>query len=281
MNTQLTPPPVPPLSPSQRSRLRNRVMDQVHPQHSTTRRWAAPVIAVGAVAAVVAGTIVLTNGDQGAPGVTSTTPSNTPSAVRTATKPTSTPLGLEIPTDADLGPVPAAEAATVANKSCKLPNEPGVHVQVLWARRIRALKGSGMVLLVKGPSQPGGYFNQGIATCVAGMSISAVRDTDWAKRPTAAQGLSILGVNGFSEAAAGGKPARSQLWGLYRVRSNIVRIESRMVWKNGSAPWIKGIVDGGYAYTDSRAVSPKGLPTNLDVQYRAYDAQGNEVPVKP
>jgi hypothetical protein len=279
MNTQVTPPTIPPLSPSQRSRLRNRVMDQVNPQHSATRRWAAPVIAVGAVAAVVAGTIALTNGDQGAPGVTSTTPSSTPSGIRSATK--APPLGLEIPADADLGPVPATEAATVANKSCKLPNEPGVHVQVLWARRVRGLQGSGMLLLVKGPSQPGGYFHQGIATCLAGMSISAVRDSDWAKRPTPAQGMSVLGGSGFSEAAAGGKPARTQFWGLYRVRPEIVRIESRLVWKNGSAPWIKGVVDNGYAYTDSRSISPKGLPTDLTVQFRAYNTQGKEVPVKP
>jgi len=55
MNIQLDPPKVPPLTSSQRSRLRNRVMDKSMPgRDHSTRRWVAPMVAVAAVAALVA-----------------------------------------------------------------------------------------------------------------------------------------------------------------------------------------------------------------------------------
>ena len=61
MNTELEPPRVPPLTPAERSRLRNQVMDRSRPtEHRPGRRWLAPAIAVGAVAAVVTGTLVVT-----------------------------------------------------------------------------------------------------------------------------------------------------------------------------------------------------------------------------
>jgi hypothetical protein len=301
MNIQLDPPQVPPLSQSKRSQLRNRVMDKSRPAGST-RRWAAPVIAVGAVAAVVAGTLAITNNSVGAPGVAGTTPSQQPSM--TPTQPpratatntpgrtpsntpggsiTSGPIELALPADIDLGPVPLAEATSTARESCNLPGAKGTALQVLWARRVVGLQPTSraMVLLVKGAAQPGGYYDQGLAVCHLTTSISAVRDTDWAKHPTKAQGISVLGGNGFAERGATGKPVRAQGWTLYRARPEIARIESRYVWAGGSGSWTKGVVQGGFAFTDSRVSSEKKLPENLTEQLRAYDASGKPVPVHP
>lgn len=291
MNTQLEPPPVPPLTPAQRSRIRNQVMDKARPSRRTARRWAAPAIAVGAVAAVVAGTLAVTNQSPTIPSpeVAGTTPTPGPSATATPSHPSSKPAtpvdpkALALPSDIDLGAVPAAEAASVARKSCKLPNSSSTTVEPVWARRVQGLlEGKTIiVMLVKGPGQPGGYYDEGMAACQAGMMISAVRDTAWAKRPTKAEGLSGLGASGFSEQGETGKPVRAQLWTIYRARPEIARVESRYVWKGGSGPWIKGVVADGFAYTDSCANSTKEIPGGFTQQIRAYDAQGKLIPVQP
>ena len=62
MNTQLEPPPVPPLTTSQRARLRNQVMDGAAPPSvRRSHRWTVPAISVAATALVVAGALVIGN----------------------------------------------------------------------------------------------------------------------------------------------------------------------------------------------------------------------------
>jgi hypothetical protein len=86
MNIRLDPPPVPPLSPAERARLRNRVMDRVQPErHGSRRSWVAPVVGVGAVAAVVPGTLVITNRPPDEPGI-----AGMPAAAATPTRAAST-----------------------------------------------------------------------------------------------------------------------------------------------------------------------------------------------
>ncbi|MEU4191533.1 hypothetical protein AB0E69_06530 [Kribbella sp. NPDC026611] len=279
MTTKLDPPQVPPLTPAQHTRLRNRVLDQTQPAGAARRRWIAPVAAVGAVAAVAAvaaGTVAVADRihDQGVP--VSETPTATPSVKVKNSLPPNADTDLPLPTSVDLGPVPANEANAAAQASCRFPNGRSKPVQVLWDRRVRGLSPTSklMILLVKGPPQPGGYYDQGIALCQPGMNIVAVRDTDWAPQPTKAQPLTRIGGSGFST----GPTERSfQFWKLYRAHPTVARIESRYVWKGGAAPWIRGIVTNGYAYTDSRAIlHDNSTPTE---QVRAYDASGHRIPL--
>jgi hypothetical protein len=192
-------------------------------------------------------------------------------------------VDLALPPDSDLGPVPAAEAKAVAEESCRRPRGSTAPIEVIWARRVRGIKQADrtIVMLVKGPAKSNGYYDQGIAVCQPASAMSSVRDTDWAKQPTQAQGLSLLSGSGFSEKGAAGKPVQAESWSVYRARPEIARIESRFVWKNGTGPWTKGVVEGGYAYTDSRVRSEAAIPGEPTEQLRAYDAKGNLIPVAP
>ncbi|WP_432935884.1 hypothetical protein ACQPXM_21795 [Kribbella sp. CA-253562] len=288
MTTKLDPPPVPPLSPSQREDLRRQVMsavDEAPPKH---RRWVAPVVAVAAVTAVVTGTLAVT----GRPAETAP-----PAASPTAT-PSSTPTPPSTPGTAprswlpqvDLGPVSAAEATRAAN-ACKLP---GVRqVRPLWSRLVAlpASRGAqkGVIVLTKStPGQPGGTYGEGVFACFANGGGAAVRDTDWNRQPTPATGAVLISSVGIVGSEGSGKPSFASFQTLFRVRPEIARIESRAVWPEGHGQWTQGAVASGFAYTHSTAVIPAGQyratpegTSNLDQQFRAYDADGKPVPLKP
>ncbi|GAA0585007.1 hypothetical protein HPO96_10175 [Kribbella sandramycini] len=266
MNTRLDPPPVPPLPPAERDRIRRRVMTKSRPTTGTPiRRW-VPAVAVGAVAAVAVGGVVIGRLNTASPPpVGGRTPTPSLSLSAPATKPA------EAPADVDLGPL--AGAAEIASRSCKI--QPGP-IQVLWARQVQgAAAGSKeAVLLVKGSAQPGGTYDHGIAVCQAGAMITPVRDTEW-DEPTGARDLTPLGSGGIST------PPSAYVWTLYRARPNIARIETRYVWQGGSSPWRKGVVTGGFAFADFRVSFTKKAPPGLEPELRAYDAAGRPVPVKP
>jgi hypothetical protein len=279
MNIQLDPPPVPALSPSQRARLRNRVMDQSVPVRRPSRRWAAPVIAVAAVGAIVAGTLAISNqGPEALPGPPRV-------AASAGTTSSSAPAAEKI----DRGPASKAEADAAA-KSCRLPG--ATRSEVLWSRRVaipdRARLRQGVAVLVKNtPGQPGDVYGLGLMVCFAGGAGSAIHDSAWTKQPTRTQGLISLGGSGSIGHPGGNRPAIAQFQSLYRVRPEIARIQSRYVWDKGTGQWLEGVVTDGFAYTASGATIPnyKESADGTDAnggheELRAFDSLGNPVPIQ-
>lgn len=260
MNTQLEPPRVPPLSPAERSRLRNQVMDRSRPgDHRAGRRWIAPVVAVGSVAAVVAGTLVITNRPLDDPGVA------------TAATPTVARTGLEV--------VPDADATAAFAKSCerRIHGELKHPLTVVWARRVpgKTSKSSDILMIVKGSGA------SGIASCLAPSGAGGWEKSPpavwWSTFPSKKEGLA--GLTGGTSSTSEPKP-ESRIWMLYRARPEIARVESRYVSRGTVGPWQRGYVDSGYAYTDNRTNSVLSA-SSLRQEVRAYDAQGQLLPIEP
>ncbi|MER7247073.1 hypothetical protein [Kribbella sp. NPDC000426] len=254
MNTDLEPPRVPPLSPAERSRLRNHVMDKARPvEHRPSRRMIAPVVAVAAVGAAVAGTLVITNRAPSDPGVAGT-----------ATAAVPTPTGLPVVSD--------AEAIAAYTESCerRLHSKLDRPLTVAWARRVPAAnpRTTDILMVVKGSGA------SGVATCVVPAGGGGwQRDPSFLDVPTKKQGLT--GVSGGTSSA----PTGSRIWTLYRARPEIARIESRLVWKSVVSPWQRGTIDDGYAYADNRVTAVVDA-MYVEQEVRAYDAQGRPVPVE-
>jgi hypothetical protein len=260
MNTELEPPRVPPLSPAERARLRNQVMDRARPtENRPSRRMIAPVVAVGAVAAAVAGTLVITNRPPADPGVAGPATAATPTTART---------GLPV--------VPDAEATAAFAKSCErhLHAKLDPPLTVVWARRVPGAnpKKTDILMIVKGSG------NSGIASCVAPAGGGGWQkdSSDWTKLPTRQKGLT--GLTGGTSSTSEPKPA-SRIWMLYRARPEIARVESRYVWKGTAGPWEQGYVDNGYAYADNRTNAVVSAAT-VRQEVRAYDAQGQLIAVR-
>jgi hypothetical protein len=261
MNTRLDPPPVRPLTAAERARLRNRIMDQTRPAvRRPARRWIAPVVGVGAVAAVVAGTLVVTNRPSDDSGVAGTTTASTPAARRT---------GLEF--------VPDAEAVAAFAKSCErhMHGEIKQPLAVVWARRVpgKTSKAAAILMIVKGSGA------SGIASCLAPSGGGGWQKdpSGWTDLPTQKQGLARL--FGGTSSTSGPKP-ESRIWMLYRARPEIARVESRYLSHGTVGPWQRGYVDSGYAYADNRTNSALSA-SGLHQEVRAYDAEGRPIPIEP
>jgi hypothetical protein len=270
MNTLLEPPPVPPLSPRTRARLRHRVMTDAGP----SRRWAPAVIAVAAVGAVVAGSLVVRDGTRAQdpqPPVASGTP--------TAASPRAgKPLLL------DRGPATAAQVAAAIAK-CQ-PQHPE-RAQAVWSRRVlsysRGTPFETTALLVKNtPGQPGGYYNLGYVACVPPAGAASILDSTWRQSPTRADGLVTLGGMGKVGSAGAGTGQHAHYPSYHRVRPEIARIQARYVWPGGTGRWFEGVVAGGIAYTEVTADIPPPDVTveSLRQEFRAYDARGRVIPVR-
>jgi hypothetical protein len=275
MNLQLDPPPVPPLTSSQRSRLRNRVMDKSMPgRDRSTRRWVAPVVAIGAVAAVVAGTLVITSKPSSDPGV--------------AGSPAQTGVDAPARTGVDLGAVPRADLSGLV-RDCTFPEEKGT-VKLLWSRHVRGItkdSTASVAVAVNSVGRHPAIAKLGYRVCMTrtpasgrlgavGM-VGVVADKAWTTRPTAAQGLVLLGTNDSDLTADSGT---LQAWSIYRARPEIARVESRYVWKGEAGEWTTGVVDAGFAYTEVQAPGKFKNGDRLKQEVRAFDATGKPVPVK-
>ncbi|NIK59364.1 hypothetical protein [Kribbella shirazensis] len=263
MNTRLDPPPVAPLTAAERSRLRSRVMDKTRPATPRPiRRWIAPAVGVAAVAAVVAGTLVVTNRPSDDSGVTGTATAATPTAARTG-----------------LDEVPDAEAVAAFAKSCERRQHGPLKrpLTVVWARRVpgKTPKSTEILMIIKGSGA------SGISSCLAPSGAGSWQRTPpavwWNTLPTKKEGLASL--TGGTSSTSDPKP-ESRIWMLYRARPEIARVESRYVWNGTVGPWQRGYVDSGYAYTDNRMHS--GLNASaLRQEVRAYDAQSRLIPIEP
>jgi hypothetical protein len=288
VNTQLEPPKVPPLTPDRRAQLRSRVLDQASrtDQPHARRRWVGPAVAVAAVVAVVAGSVAVAN----RPNEVLPAPQVAASPPPTIDKTKIVKVAKDYLPKIDLGPVGAAEAARAAN-ACKLPG--AKQIDGVWSRRV-AIPGatksaSGVVVLTKNtPGQPGGTYDQGIFTCFAEGAGAAVHDTEWKKRTTPADPAVLLSGMGHVGGTGDRQPSFASSETILRIHPRITRIESRYVWAKGQGQWTEGAVAGGFAYTHSTALIPPGQykPTpegnsDLHQQYRAYDAAGKPVPIKP
>ncbi|TDD58671.1 hypothetical protein E1263_18360 [Kribbella antibiotica] len=277
MNTDLEPPTVPAMTPDQHDRLRRQLLQKTRPAVRRTPAWAAPLVAVGAVAAIVAGTIAVVQHPQGEQAPVAGTSSKDPKSDKQPASPVPPQSDkiLPFPTAVDLGPVSAADAAAAA-KSCNVPGADGA-LQVLWSRRLKGPKpGSSFVQLVvaRAKSPKGQVF----AVCQQGLGVHVIPNQDWIKAATSTQAVAAVIGSSWST-----QPTKMyfQRWTLYRAEPNVARIESRYVWRGGASAWITGAVADHFAYTDSRAipVGPNsGTPTE---QVRAFDAQGRPVPFKP
>ncbi|MFB6720721.1 hypothetical protein ACFCV3_11195 [Kribbella sp. NPDC056345] len=271
MTVRTDPPRVPPLSPQQHSRLRRQVMAKARPARRTAAgRW-VPAIAVAAVAAVTAGAVAI--GGMTGPAA----PPAGSSPTRSIQPPTPLPLrDFVVPTEVDLGPYPTA--ASIASTACLI--EKGT-TEVVWARYVLdSTAGSRTsILLVRRPAdgEPNDGYHQRMAVCVPYSLNNPIPDSDWDRRPTAAQGLAILTTGAFETPVTGA----TQFWRIYRAVPEIARVESRYVWQGGAGPWTKGVVADGFAYTDTRAKYGGKSPAGLKAQIRAFDAAGNAVPVNP
>lgn len=289
MNLRLDPPPVPPLSAAERSRMRNQLMDNTRPAtHRPARRWVAPVIGVGAVAAVVAGTLVVTQKspeDAGAAGTS---------------KPLASP---EAKVGVDLGPVPRADVAKIV-ADCQFPDEGGP-AQLVWSRHVRGITKDSTALVAvalntkKGTVQPTGTPGgrkpgKGGAPSTAKLGyrfcqtrtppsgklgaigmVGRVDDKAWRTHPTAQRALVALGS---ADGDFTNDLTTLQSWRLYRASPDVAKIEARYVLNGKTGPWTNGVVDDGFAYIEVQANGKFTVGQRLKMEVRAFDATGKALP---
>jgi hypothetical protein len=268
MNLDLDPPPVPPLSPAQRARIREQIMQS--PVGRTPRRWAVPIAAVTAVAAVIAGvTFAGRHGVDTAPPITNLP---VPDAIKV-----------------DLGPADAGELAKL-KRTCQtgFRQTPG---EVLWSRKVKRFASiskeknlTGVVALMK-VSQPKARpgHSLGVLFCTADGSGHGVLDSNWTANPSPAQGM--LAIDELTHVEAGMPPNGAPMlevneaWGMYRVRPEIARIQSRLVWADGSTPWYEGVVLDGIAYAVAADTITKSPKPHAVREFQAFDNHGRPVPL--
>ena len=290
MNTELEPPRVPPLSAAERSRMRNQLMERTRPATGRpARRWIAPMVGVGAVAAVVAGTLVVTQKSPDEPGA----------AGRSA--PLTSP---EARVGVDLGAVPRGDVAKIV-ADCQFPDEAGP-AQLVWSRHVRGITkdSSALVALAlntkrataqptvtRGGRKPGpggapSTAKLGYRFCMTRMppsaklgavaSVARVEDKAWRTEPTAQRGLVTLGS---TDGDITNDLTTLQAWRLYRAHPDVAKVEARYVLDGKTGPWTSGVVDGGFAYLEVQANGKFTLGQRLETEVRAFDAQGRPVPV--
>jgi hypothetical protein len=297
MNTRLDPPPVRPLTAAERARLRNRIMDQTRPAgRRPARRWIAPVVSVGAVAAVVAGTLVVTNQRSGAPG-----PGPRPGVAGTpSAQLTGTP---EARTGVDLGPVPHADVPKIVAE-CAFPDEAGP-AELIWSRQVRGITKDSTTLvgiarntklstvrptISRGGRNPGpggapSTARLGYRFCMTRLppaaklgaigAVGRVDDKAWRTHPGSTRNLVALG----GEDTDFTNDVRTlQAWMIYHASPTVATVEARYVLNGEPGPWTKGVVDGGFAYTEVQANGKFTIGQRLRTEVRAFDAQGHQLP---
>ncbi|WP_410793996.1 hypothetical protein [Kribbella sp. C-35] len=289
MNTELEPPRVPPLSAAERSRMRNQLMERTRPAtRRPARHWVAPMVGVGAVAAVVAGTLVVTQNSPDEPGAAGTSALASPEAK----------VGV------DLGAVPQGDVAKIV-ADCQFPDEAGP-AQLIWSRHVRGITKDSTALVAlalntKGAAAPptgtprGRKPGTGGAPSTAKLgyrfcltrtppsgklgavgSVARVEDRAWRTQPTAQRGLVTLGT---TDGDFTNDLTTLQAWRLYRAHPDVAKVEARYVLGGKAGPWTSGVVDGGFAYIEVQANGKFTVGQRLKTEVRAFDAQGRPVPV--
>lgn len=292
MNTELEPPRIPPLSAAERSRHRNQLMERTRPaQHRPVRRWVAPVIGVGAVAAVVAGTLVVTH--------------NPPGDVGTAGTPLASP---EAKVGVDLGTVPRGDVAKLVAE-CQFPGEPGP-AELVWSRHVRGITKDSTALVALARDTKGGTAKPtvtggrdgvmrksggggapstaklGYRFCLTRTppnaklgaigTVGRVDDKAWQAQPTAQRGLVALGS---TDGDFTNDLTTLQAWRLYRAHPDVAKVEARYVLDGKTGPWTSGVVENGFAYTEVQAKGKFKVGQSLKTEVRAFNAKGRPVPV--
>jgi hypothetical protein len=223
---------------------------------------------VTAVAAIIAGaTLAGHRGDNTAPPVTD---SVVPNAIKV-----------------DLGPTSPAELARLRQTCRSAPDQ--TRTEILWSRKVKRFASisnqknlTGVVGLVK-VSQPEARpgHSLGILFCTATGGGSDVLDSGWTAEPTPAEGMLPIGESMYVESGMppNGAPMTSvdEAWGMYRVRPEIVRIQSRLVWSGGASPWYEGVVQDGIAYTAAADSVSKLDRSGKTREFRAFDKHGKPV----
>ncbi|MET9273050.1 hypothetical protein [Kribbella sp. NPDC003557] len=290
MNTDLEPPRVPPLTAAEHARMRNQLMDTARPAaRRPARHWVAPVVGVAAVAAVVAGTLVVANRPSDDAGVAGTsTPQASPQAK----------VGV------DLGAVPQRDVAKLITE-CQFPDEGGP-AELVWSRHVRGISKDSTTMVavarntkpttenpakIKAGRKPGtggapSWAKLGYRYCMTRMppaaklgpvaSVGRVGDEAWRTEPTPRRGLVALGGsnNDFTQDLH-----TLQAWAVYRALPSVATVEARYVLDGQPGPWTKGVVEGGFAYTEVQARGKFTVGEKLTTEVRAFDAQGKQIPV--
>ncbi|WP_433157744.1 hypothetical protein [Kribbella sp. CA-247076] len=296
MNIQLEPPSVPPLTAAERARLRNRVMDRTRPApYIASRplgRRLAPVAGIAAVAAVVAGTLVITNGPSDDAGVAGQA---APDAK----------VGI------DRGAVPQEDLRKLVSE-CTFPDEKRP-TEVLWSRQVEGITQDSrtLVALARNTSLPAappattppsrtpgvyprgrvaGRMSEGLQLgyrfCSVRLpashelgaigEVTRIPDAVWQAKPTPQRGLVTLGGNGGHLTA---NLRTLQASNHYRVLPEVATVEARYVLKDRSGPWTKGVVADGFAYTQVQASGHFTNGQQLRTEVRAFDARGKQIPI--
>ncbi|MEV6271966.1 hypothetical protein AB0L64_32690 [Kribbella sp. NPDC051936] len=290
MNTDLEPPRVPPLTAAEHARLRNRVLDKARPAaHRPARRWVAPAVGVGAVAAVVAGTLAVANNSSDDASVAGTTLQASPEAK----------VGV------DLGAVQQRDLAKIVTE-CQFPGEGGP-AQIIWSRHVRGITKDSTALVAvalntkkapapkttvtRGGRKPGtggapsdaklGYrycLTRTPASAKLGSvgSVGRVPDKNWQTQPTDRRALVTLGSENANLTYA---RTTLQAWAVYRALPTVATVEARYVLDGQPGPWTKGVVEDGFAYTEVQARGKFAVGEKLTTEVRAFDARGKQIPV--
>jgi hypothetical protein len=265
-------------------------MDRTRPAtHRPARRWIAPVVSVGAVAAVVAATLVITNGPSDGPGVAGVTPS------RLAGSP-------QAKVGVDLGPVPQADLAKLVPE-CSFPGET-LPARLVWSRKVRGITkdSTALVALAYNPSRPtaqttvtrgnrkpGGAPDSaklGFRYCMTRVppsaelnalaSVGRVDDKAWRADPTTENSLVALGG---THTDFTNDLRTLQAYQLYRAHPDVATVEARYVLNGKPGPWTSGVVAKGFAYTEVQARGKFTVGQRLKTEVRAFDARGKQLPI--
>ncbi|WP_328993799.1 hypothetical protein OG394_05490 [Kribbella sp. NBC_01245] len=263
--TKLEPPPVPPLPPGTRARLRRRILDQTRPVHQPTaaRRWAPALVAATAVAGVSVGVAVHGARTHGEPAPASTTGQAQAGRVVTT----------------DKGRANAAAIANAMDK-CLLywhgSTKKRAQAEVLYARMYSYTSMAGFnkpavgMLFTVGNA----YYYVTDSSCRKESEVLMVG----AKKKVEAS----AGKNKLAEAWDKERPeyATMRSDSFVRVPPKVARLQARRAWDNGASDWYESpIVANGYALV---TYTVWGTPANRNRmhahdEFRAYDANGLEV----
>jgi hypothetical protein len=70
-----------------------------------------------------------------------------------------------------------------------------------------------------------------------------------------------------------------QAWAVYRALPSVATVEARYILDGQPGPWTKGVVEGGFAYTEVQARGKFTVGEKLTTEVRAFDAKGKLIPV--